>query len=285
MVESKKAKHAMPERDSPLRVCPPTKQGQPLDEGLYMYCVIENPEREEFGPLGLGDPRRLVYTISHKDLACLVSQSPLKEYPVSRDNSMAHQEAIEEAMKNHAVLPVRFSTIAVSEEAIVEKVLKPRYEEFKNLLAWISDKSEKGLKLYWLDTKPVFAEILEHNEAVRAKKEEIQSQPREKSYLDHLDIGKMVEASLKEKKKAIESAIMATLNAFACDSKTHPPYGDNMILSAAFLVERKKEEAFFIQIRNLEQKHTSNVKFKYVQGAPPFNFVNIVIKWDAVEAA
>jgi len=48
-----------------------------------------------------------------------------------------HYRAIEKVMENYAVLPIRFSTIAESDQEIIDQVLRPRREEFLRLLHWI----------------------------------------------------------------------------------------------------------------------------------------------------
>ena len=87
-------------------------------EGKYIYCIIESGQGRSFGPLGIGGRGDEVYTISSGDIAAVVSDSPMKKYPVSRENTLAHERAIEKAMEEHVVLPVRFSTITEDEEEI-----------------------------------------------------------------------------------------------------------------------------------------------------------------------
>ena len=79
------------------------------------------------------------------DIAAVVSDAPLTRYRVSRDNTLAHQRAIEAVMAQHPVLPVRFATIAEDEDK-VKRILKAEYDSFKQLLAKVSDKVELGLK-------------------------------------------------------------------------------------------------------------------------------------------
>ena len=94
-----------------------------LKEGKYIYCIIELNKPQSFGPLGIGGRGDELHTICFQNIAAVVSNSPIIEYSISRENMLAHEKAIEEAMKEQAVLPVRFATIAEDGEK-VKKILE-----------------------------------------------------------------------------------------------------------------------------------------------------------------
>ena len=54
-------------------------------------------------------------------------------------------------------------------------------------------------------------------------------------------------------------------------------YGELMIMNAAFLVAKEKEEEFDREVQCLADRYDDKVRFKYVGTLPPFNFVNLVI--------
>jgi hypothetical protein len=83
-----------------------------VEEGIYIYCIIESQEPLLFGAVGIGGRGDDVYTVSFQDIGAVVSKSPVKKYPVARENLIPHEQVIEEVMKTHTVLPVRFATIA-----------------------------------------------------------------------------------------------------------------------------------------------------------------------------
>ena len=53
--------------------------------------------------------------------------------------------------------------------------------------------------------------------------------------------------------------------------------GDKMIMNAAFLVHRDKEEDFDLRIKEIAS-HYEKLTFKYTGPWPPYNFVNIRLK-------
>jgi len=246
-----------------------------LKEGKYIYCIIASNEARSFGTLGIGDRGDELYTILFDDIAAVVSNSPIISYSISRDNMLAHERAIEEVMKEYTVLPVRFATIAKEEEK-VKKILEIEHDRFIDLLKNIEGKKELGLKAIFKE-EIIYKEILEKHEDVRRLKEAISSEPPAKTYWQRMEVGRMVEAALQKEKDIYKEEIFNTLSPLAQDTKVNTPYGELMIISAAFLVEKCREAEFDQNVQALADKSGDKIKFKYTGTLPPFNFVNLVI--------
>lgn len=255
--------------------------------GRYIYCIIQANEPKSFGPLGISEGFPEVSTVNYQDLAAVVSPSLVFEYPVTRDYSMAHQRAIETVMKEHAVLPVRFSTIAQTGEQIMTQVLAPRYEEFKGKLAWIADKQEVGLKAHWLDMKAIFKEVSEQDaEKFKHLKETMAGKHPDATYYDLIEAGRIVQQRLEEKRQEEERQLLDRLGPLAVEHRMNRPYGESMVASLVFLLEKANEETFHQAVSSLQEERAGRLKLKYITGVPPFNFVTIVIHLSqAVNAA
>lgn len=246
-----------------------------VKEGKYIYCITGSNQFQSFGPLGIGGRGDEVYTICFNDIAAVVSNSPIKKYPVSRENMIPHERAIEEVIKAHTVLPVRFATIA-EDEGKVRKILEKEYDRFVNLLKNLEGKKELGLKTIFKEDV-IYKDILERYEDIRILKEKIATLPPEKTYYQRMEIGERVKAALEKEKEKCKGDILNTLSPLAVEVKTNNTYGELMIINAAFLVEKHKEAEFDQRVNGLEDKYGNKTKFKYVGTLPPFNFVNLVI--------
>ncbi|MBI5182927.1 MAG: GvpL/GvpF family gas vesicle protein [Nitrospinae bacterium] len=249
-------------------------------EGRYIYCIIADREPKTFGRLGIGGRQDELYTICLDDIAMVVSNSPIIEYSVSRENLLAHERAIEEVMKEYTVLPVRFGTIVENEEKI-KKISEKEYDRFKGLLNKFEGKRELGLKAIFKEDA-IFMDILERYEEIRVLKEKIAKLPSNVSYYQSIDIGRLVEQALEKEKGRCKEEIWDILMPMAEDIKINPTYGERMIINAAFLVNKDKEGEFDQNVQKLDARYGDKIKFKYIGTVPPFNFVNLVINTEEI---
>lgn len=243
-------------------------------EGKYLYCVIGLSKPRTFGPLGIGERGDELHTVSFNDIAAVTSNCPVVTYSLSRQNLLAHEKAIEEVMKEYTVLPIRFSTIAESEDKI-RLILEKEYDNFKDLLNKLEGKKELGLKAIFKED--IYNYILEKYQDIKALKVKIETLPLEKTYYQRMEIGRMVETALQKEKEVCKEDILNNLSPLAREVKTNNTYGERMITNAAFLVEKDKEKDFDHEVSELDVKYSNRINLKYVVTVPPFNFVNLVI--------
>ncbi len=245
------------------------------EEGTYIYAIIAASAPETFGPIGIGGRGDECRTVHHEGVAAVVSSTAQKKYKVSRENMLAHEKVIEAVMRSHTVLPVRFCTIADNEEKL-KLILAREYDRFLDLLNKMDGKRELGVKALFKE-EAVFKMILDKYGDIRALKAKIAELPPDKTYYQRSEVGHMVEAALQEEKEARKAMILEALTPLALEVKTNAPYGDMMILNAAFLVEQAREPEFDRKVQELADQDGEAVKYKYIGTVPPFNFVNIEI--------
>jgi hypothetical protein len=249
-----------------------------MEFGKYIYCIINADENVYFGPIGIGEDNSEVTTVNYKDIAAVVSTSPIKKYRVSRENSIAHERVIEKAMEEgYTVLPVRFSTIAKDED-LIKAVLEKRYSEFKDTLSQMKGKVELGVKVTWKEDV-IFEEILNENEEIRMLRDKIlgSSLPPEKTHWQRMRIGEMVEAAMDRKREEEADKILQHLLRYSVDFRENRVLLDRMILNASFLVDSSQEAEFDKQVEALDEEQENRLIIKYVGPVAPHNFVDIVI--------
>lgn len=248
--------------------------------GLWVYCVIENKGPIQIDALGIHGTSP-VHAVAHGDFAMVVSEEPMKKYPLVRDTLIAHQLVNEKVMQAQPVLPVRFCTIAENETQIIEVLKrKEKMDEFHKTLAEIRGKSEFGLRARWKNLDKVFANLPNENEKLRATKENALKLPERERHGQLIEIGHAVKEALEEKNENTAESFLKEMEPFAAEYKKNNVLGDMNILNAAFLVEEAKQEKFDAAVNALVAKQESDIQFKYVGPTPPFNFIEIVIKWD-----
>ena len=247
-------------------------------EGKYMYCIIRSLEPRQFATRGIGERGDIVHTVHFVSLAAVVSDSPVVEYESSRRNMMAHTRILEEVMQEFTILPVRFSTVAPSAE-IVQKVLKQRSIEFHDLLAEMEDRVELGLKTFWYE-KVIFEEIVEENPPIRRLRDGLMGHSPEETYYERIRLGEMIEAAMWKKRHEDAERMLDQLRPLVYKTQANKVITDRMVLNAAFLVDQARQAEFDAVVERLDAEMGTRLIFKYVGPVPPYNFVNIVVRWE-----
>src|SRR2546423_4472174 len=242
--------------------------------GKYVYCIIQSTEALRFGPLGIGSDPADVHTVNYKDIAAVVSDTPIEVHDPTRENVLAHERVNETVMRKFTVLPMSFGTVFKTRDDIVE-LLRSAYDAFGDVLNKMQNKFEFGLKVLW-DRDTLIREIENEDEGVRRLKSEISNQ-KGSTYFARMQYGRMIDAALQSRSERYVQEIFTALRDVSVASRANKPIGDKMIMNAAFLVSRDKESAFDQKVKNIGGSHPE-LTFKYTGPWPPYNFVNIRLK-------
>jgi Gas vesicle synthesis protein GvpL/GvpF len=248
--------------------------GEEVNAGRYVYCVIQSEKPLSFGPLGIGPEPAEVHTVHFRDIAAVVSNTPMVVQDPTRDNVLAHQRVNETVMQQHTVIPMSFGTVFKTDEDIIE-LLRSAYDAFTDVLSKMQDKFEFGLKVLW-DRDQIIREIEAEDEDIRRLKGEISTQTGS-TYFARMQYGRLIDAALQARSERYVSEIFEALRNVSVASRSNKPIGDRMIMNAAFLVARSLEQAFDARVKDIGQRY-DKLTFKYTGPWPPYNFVNIRLK-------
>jgi hypothetical protein len=245
-----------------------------VNEGKYVYCVIKTERPMNFGTLGIGAEPADVHTVRYRDIAAVVSSTPMVALDPTRDNVLAHQRVNETVMQDHTVIPMSFGTVFKTDDDIIE-LLRSAYDAFTDVLNKMQDKLEFGLKVLW-DRELIIHEIEAEDEDIHRLKGEISSQ-KGSTYFARMQYGRLIDAALQARSERYVSEIFEALRNVSVASRSNKPIGDRMIMNAAFLVARNAEQAFDARVRDIGQRY-DKLTFKFTGPWPPYNFVNIRLK-------
>ena len=244
------------------------------NEGKYVYCVIKSEHALSFGTLGIGVEPAEVHTVHYREIAAVVSGTPMVALDPTRDNVLAHQRVNETVMQDHTVIPMSFGTVFKTDDDIIE-LLRSAYDAFSDVLNKMQDKFEFGLKVLW-DRDLIIHEIEAEDEDIRRLKGEISSQ-KGSTYFARMQYGRLIDAALQARSERYVNEIFEALRDVSVASRSNKPIGDRMIMNAAFLVARNVEQAFDARVRDIGQRY-DKLTFKFTGPWPPYNFVNIRLK-------
>lgn len=248
--------------------------------GRYVYGILRSKEQMNFGKIGIGGAGEPVYTVSYQDIAAVVSKTTVAIFDPTRENALAHEHVIETVMKNYTIIPMSFGTVFRTENDIRE-VLKSIYPSLKDVLNQMAGKLEFGLKVNW-ERDQIIEELKQQDEEIRQFHREIVRKQLQSTYFARMQLGRMIDKALAERATVYVRQIYDGLRGVCVASRDNQPIGDKMIMNAAFLVERQREAEFDSMVNKIARKYGKRLKFKYTGPWPPYNFVNIRLKFERV---
>lgn len=249
----------------------------------YLYGIIDSDKDIKFENRGVGDEKPPVRILPFKGLGMVISEVGSGRISPGRDNFLAHQLVLEEAMRKHTVLPLRFGIIAASQSEVTS-ILKHQHAVFKELLKQLKGKKELGVKALW-DREVIFEEIVEENRDIKNLRGKLLHLPPDQTHYQLVEIGRMVEAALEAKREKEGQEILEYLKSYCLDYKINQPISERMILNGAFLVNDQLEKKFDLKMNELATQHEGRITFKYVGPVPPYNFVSLKIELPKEEMA
>ena len=241
-------------------------------KGKYLYGVIKKADNQNLSLSGLT-------TVGYQSLAAVVEEKEVKDYhKLAKEETVgeliAHQQIIEKIMEQSSILPVKFGTILKDEET-VKSVLEKGYFFLRNTLRDIEDKIELDLVCFWNEAKAAQM-AYQKSKKVRNLQEKI-TKKKGVTLEDKIALGKLIAAYLASKREKLRNQILKTLTKEAVESCSHALADVNMLLNQAFLVEKKKQEAFNQALNQLDNQFAGLLNFRLVGPLPPYSFATLLI--------
>ncbi|HZU13018.1 MAG TPA: GvpL/GvpF family gas vesicle protein [Chloroflexota bacterium] len=251
--------------------------------GTYVYCVARAAPFDAFPGFvstAIGTEDGPVRTIRYEDLVAVVSTSPNIRYTLRREYLQAHERVVEEASRYSAVLPVAFGTVAMNDAQVLGQLLQRRFDELHETLQTVEGRVELDLKAHW-QREAAFAEVVAEDEQIRMLRDVVANQSSDAGYYDRIELGERTEQALAAKRVRDAEAILDVLEPLAVNTRVNKELTDMMVLNAAFLVDKEREQDFDEKVRELGDAGAGRMLLQYVGPVPPYNFVNIRVRWEA----
>ena len=139
-----------------------TEERRTKEESKYVYGLIPFSKENSFGKIGINGNE--VYTVPYRDIATIVSDSPMKNYELTEDNMRRHETVLRQIMEEYTVVPVEFST-TIKNVRILRRLLRKAYDPAKECLTLIDNMVELGLKAV-LNKDNVFVDRIAREECI-----------------------------------------------------------------------------------------------------------------------
>lgn len=246
------------------------------ENGIYIFCAIQTDKEGQFGTVQLEGETREVFTIHYKDAAMVAAEVPMKIYHPKKDNLLMHQETVSSVMsRNDTVIPISFGNVFQSEDD-VKALLENLYPQFENLFPAIKGKIELGLKV--IGKKEYLEKMVKEHPEMEKMSSQVKGKSESAAYYERIQLGGMAQKMFASLQNEMKQEVFVPLEETAEAAKANEPSSETMLMNAAFLVDRDKEELFDQKVNEAHEKWKDKVDFHYSGPWPAYNFVNIRLK-------
>ncbi|WP_028936465.1 GvpL/GvpF family gas vesicle protein [Pseudonocardia spinosispora] len=236
----------------------------------YVYGLVAADTVVPEGLSGLG-PSERVSTVTHGQVAAIVSDVPIDRPLGTRDDLIAHETVVDAVARSAAVLPMRFPAV-VEDHGIVEELLAPNHDHFLQVLTALEGRVQFTLKgRYEQDT--VLRELLRDNTEIRELRDQVGELPEDASYYDRVRLGELIVAELERRRDDEAAGILDRLEPTVVDLAARHPATPEDVINVAFLVERAHQQRFEDSVEDLGRDLDGRVRFRLLGPLAPYDFV------------
>ena len=242
-----------------------------MTEGRYLYCILEGKQKHDLGSIGLFD--KDAYTITHKDISAVISQIPFKEIQPDIHVITAHQRVVEESRNRGTTLPIRFGILFKTEDGI-KKMLTKSYIDFKTKIKNLKDKDEYGLKIVIEESKLAKLHTASQNmPEIQKMKKEMEGSGKGTSYFLKMKIDEAIKNETYKKIDVIKGKVHSELIAVSASNCLLKTDLEQVILNAAYLIDKKQINTFRKKVEDIKQKYDDYGLMFHLSGPwAPYSF-------------
>jgi len=231
---------------------------------LYLYAITDLPDL----PTDLTEPgldgaglREIVW----EDLAAVVSSTTDGAALPTESNLWRHEAVVEALMAARAVLPVRFGTMLLDEDAARE-ILAANSGVFTPNLEHVRGRVEVGLKVLWNEEGVATSGVPRATESDNGR-----------SYMLARVAEERALGIVRKRAETLSADLHSVLVGLAADSRRHTLATPRLLLTAEYLVGRNQIDAFRGQVDSLSADHPA-LRFLCTGPWPPYSFVTASVR-------
>jgi len=258
---------------TPRPVIPPQApiEVQNTDEPVcYVYGIVPASTRLPAGLLGTGGGR--VRLVRHGALAGVISELPPAGALGTRQDLLAHESVVASLAARTAMLPLRFSAVVTTADAVVQEMLVPYYDWFTGILADLDGRAEFSVSgTYVQDT--VLREVLAEEPEVMRLRESLRGLPEDTGYYERVRLGELIVQALDAKREVDTEDLVHTLSRHAVAVAPRPPVDEDTAADAAFLVGDDDRAGFRRAVDELGYRWAGRIRLHVLGPLAPYDFV------------
>jgi hypothetical protein len=237
----------------------------------YVYGVVAEAATPPSEPGIGGAPVRLIEGSGAAALVSSVSEDGLR---MGRSEALAHARVLEAALSQGTVLPMRFGVVMEGADEVRRRLLSEHDQELRDQLERFAGKVEVNLRVLY-DEAALMRQVVSEEREVGRLRESLKGRPDDATYFDRIRLGELVAQTVERIREADAQAILDRLEPASLAVSVTDPAHERVALTASFLLERGRIEAFDRILDQVAAEQAQRMRFKYTGPLPPHSFVEL----------
>jgi hypothetical protein len=236
----------------------------------YVYGIVD-PDAQ---PSGSGIAGAPLGVIALGGAGALVSDLPDGELKMGRDEVMTHSEVLERAFGHGTVLPMRFGVVMDGSDEVRQLLLERHGERLRAQLDELEGKVELHVRVAY-EEEALLREVISENQDIARLSHDVRGRSPDATYYGRIRLGELISEAIDRKRERDAQEIIDALSPVSLALDVGAPTHERVVVSASFLVERKRLEQFDSVLEEIAAGQAGRMKVKLTGPRPPHSFVEL----------
>jgi hypothetical protein len=237
--------------------------------GIFLYAVVPSDVEPTEDAEGIG--HGAVSTVTHQDIAALVTEVGL-DRPLGKPEELrTYQQLLDGTAVVAPVLPVRFGAVLTDADAVAD-LLATYHDEFAAALGELEGLVEYAVRGRYVE-QALLTEVLAENSQIQQMRDQVRSQPEELTVNLRMRLGELVNQAVEAKRNADTQRVVDALAPLSEQVVVRPASHEEDAANIALLVETERREEFEDAVRQLAEEWADRVTLRLLGPLAPYDFV------------
>jgi hypothetical protein len=238
----------------------------------YVYGLVRAADGRQAVVELTGATDENVMLLEHGDLAAVVEPVPDSGEISASAFVRAHARVLDSVASRCTVLPVRFGTVVVSREAVIDELLVADEPQVAAALEELTGRVQLLLRARYV-LEAVLAEVVEENPQVSSLRERTRDLPEDVAVPDRVRLGELVSRAMEAKRAGDREVLFDAVQPHAQRWSVRPSGGLDGVLDLAVLIDESAVEEFERHARAAAKELAGRVDVQLLGPMAPYDFV------------
>jgi gas vesicle protein GvpL/GvpF len=247
-----------------------TEPPPPGEVGCYVYAVAAAGFSVPSDLIGIDGAA--VRALTHGEVAAVVADVTVDRPPGRRAELMAHSEVVDAIAAMTTVVPVRFGSLMVDENSVVEDLLEPGHDAFVDQLEQLRDRAQFNLRASYRDDVAL-AEVVQASPEIADLRRRTRDLPHDEGYGERVRLGELVSRAMESKREFDAEVLLDAVLPFVAAHAVRGGGGLEHVLDVALLVDDERREDLEEQLEGLAESVHERIGLRLTGPMAPYDFV------------